>query len=721
MAIYHCSIKIGSRAKGQSAVAASAYRSGEKLTDKETGLISDYTRKSGVVFSEIALCENAPSEYSNRETLWNAVHSIEKNKNAQLWREFEVALPKELNRDEQIETVRDFVNKLTEQGMCIDWALHDKGDGNPHAHIMATMRSIEPNGKWSPKSRKVYDLDENGERIFQKIDKSGRKQYKNHKEDYNDWNAKERVEEWRSAWADCCNARLAERDRIDHRSYERQGSELIPTIHEGYIARKLVKDGKKSERVQINEDIRQKNSQLKQINLEFKKIEIEKAPKIIEFISKLYRFACIVYGEKDVSSQDRELATKILQLSPRVNEQNYQTLPQVQTKEYLKVMDMVSDIKRENSDYDPSWIRMFVTDNEGNTLKHAKASFYATHIKSKNGKNMILLPKAEKSQIDEILENSEISINGKVTSHNAISDCKEIIVSVDLADKEKALELIAATQPKSEPTPAKKRLSDVEITNIVDLKDQYIYQYCANEYLKSTSDVSYKAKEEYDKATKTLDMYGRTIGKYKDMEEQTRKIINPIKKRAMKKELAEQGDIAYRHAGLICECFNMTTAYNGRRLTTDNITTDHLYGIYEKARCILPQKKEQMKAEKRQNEAYERLKSRLVNDESVNATYQKFATALDTVPDKQAERVLKAVKEPTGYFSFETYKNSYEHRIAALKNVERALSKLYEAVKRVKAVLDKPLFNKAKDMSDEFNPRSESENDNYHSYGGHSR
>ncbi|MBP3573992.1 MAG: MobA/MobL family protein, partial [Prevotella sp.] len=240
MAIYHCSIKIGSRAKGQSAVAASAYRSGEKLTDKETGLISDYTRKSGVVFSEIALCENAPSEYSNRETLWNAVHSIEKNKNAQLWREFEVALPKELNRDEQIETVRDFVNKLTEQGMCIDWALHDKGDGNPHAHIMATMRSIEPNGKWSPKSRKVYDLDENGERIFQKIDKSGRKQYKNHKEDYNDWNAKERVEEWRSAWADCCNARLAERDRIDHRSYERQGSELIPTIHEGYIARKLV-------------------------------------------------------------------------------------------------------------------------------------------------------------------------------------------------------------------------------------------------------------------------------------------------------------------------------------------------------------------------------------------------------------------------------------------------------------------------------------------------
>ena len=132
-----------------------------------------------------------------------------------------------------------------------------------------------------------------------------------------------------------------------------------------------------------------------------------------------------------------------------------------------------------------------------------------------------------------------------------------------------------------------------------------------------------------------------------------------------------------------------------------------------------------MKAEKRQNEAYERLKSRLVNDESVNAAYQKFATAIDTVPDEQAERVIKAVKEPTGYFSFETYKNSSERRITALKNVERALSKLYEAVKRVKAVLDKPLFSKDKVMSDEFKPRSERENDNnnynYHSYGGHSR
>ena len=272
MAIYHMSIKIGSRGKGQSAVAAAAYRSGDKLTDKETGLTSDYTRKGGVVHSEISLCDNAPAEYADRETLWNAVHEIENKKNSRLWREFEVALPKEFSQDEQIETVRDFVKQLTDSGMCADWSLHDKGDRNPHAHIMATVRSITNEGEWAPKSRLVYDLDENGERIFQKLNKQGYKQYKSHKEDYNNWNAKERVEEWRAAWAKCCNDRLAERDHIDHRSYERQGIDQIPTIHEGYAARKIAARGGISERIEINNEIRQKNSLLSKIAAQLKAI-----------------------------------------------------------------------------------------------------------------------------------------------------------------------------------------------------------------------------------------------------------------------------------------------------------------------------------------------------------------------------------------------------------------------------------------------------------------
>lgn len=272
MAIYHCSVKVGSRSKGQSAIAAAAYRAGEKLTDHETGFVSDYTKKGGVVYSEIALCENAPAEYADRQTLWSAVHQIEKAKDARLWREIEVALPKEFSRSDQIETVRDFVKRLTDQGMCADWSLHDKGDGNPHAHIMLTTRSIKPDGTWAPKSRKVYDLDENGEKIFQKIDKTGRKQYKCHKEDYNNWNASERVEEWRAAWAECCNARLTERDRIDHRSYERQGIDQIPTVHEGLAARKIASAGRRSDLIEKNNEIKRKNSLLRSITAQLKAI-----------------------------------------------------------------------------------------------------------------------------------------------------------------------------------------------------------------------------------------------------------------------------------------------------------------------------------------------------------------------------------------------------------------------------------------------------------------
>ena len=93
MAIYHCSIKIGSKGKGQSAVAAAAYRSGSTLTDENTETVIDYSKKRGIIYSEIMLCKNAPPEYNDRQTLWNAVHRIEKASNAQVYREIEVSLP----------------------------------------------------------------------------------------------------------------------------------------------------------------------------------------------------------------------------------------------------------------------------------------------------------------------------------------------------------------------------------------------------------------------------------------------------------------------------------------------------------------------------------------------------------------------------------------------------------------------------------------------------
>lgn len=631
MAIYHCSIKIGSRAKGQSAVAASAYRSGEKLTDKETGLISDYTRKSGIVFSEIALCKNAPSEYSNRETLWNAVHSIEKNKNAQLWREFEVALPKDLNRGKQIETVRDFVSKLTEQGMCIDWALHDKGDGNPHAHIMATMRSIEPNGKWSPKSRKIYDLDEKGERIFQKVNKTGRKQYKNHKEDYNNWNAKERVEEWRSAWAECCNVRLAEHERIDHRSFDRQGINQIPTVHEGFIARKLVKDGKSSERVQLNNDIQQKNEKLLQVAAALKSVDEE--------ISRLSTL-------NEASKIHNEVITA---------ENMPVSEPKGRSKYYLEI---------------------------------------------------------DSKQLDS-LKNSGIAFETKVKSFDVNSNCELLLVAVDLADKEKALELIAPLKPKL----IKRKMSEEEMQRLSDLKHQYVFQYCANEYLKNTADIQYTAKNEYESSKAVADKFKGIAKEYYDIETKIEKTINPIKKMTLKRELAEQGEKACAYVGKVRHYFDVPLYYNSRELSLDNITSEHLYAICGYIDNPMSQKRKAMEAEQKHNEIRKKLNEQNISNESVNATYKDFVALVESVPDEQAERALNVVKEPTGYFPFETYGYNSKHRLKALENVERALSKLYEAVKRVKAVLDKPLFSKDKVMSDEFKPRSNQENNNYYSYG----
>ena len=134
MAIFHLSIQIISRGKGgKSAVAAAAYRAGEKITNERDGMIHDYTRKGGIVHTEIFLPEHAPREYADRAVLWNTVERIEKAKNSQLAREIELSLPVELTQEQNITLVHDYVERhFVEQGMCADVCVHDKGDGNPH-------------------------------------------------------------------------------------------------------------------------------------------------------------------------------------------------------------------------------------------------------------------------------------------------------------------------------------------------------------------------------------------------------------------------------------------------------------------------------------------------------------------------------------------------------------------------------------------------------------
>ena len=269
MAIYHLCIKIISRGKGKSAVAASAYRSGEKIKNEYDGIVHDFTRKGGIAHTEILLPQNAPEEFSNRSVLWNSVEKIEKSKNSQLAREIEIALPKELNREKQIELVREYVKEnFVKVGMCADIALHDKNDGNPHAHILLTMRPLNEDKTWGAKSKKEYILDENGEKV--KL-KNGN--YKTRKINTVDWNEQDKAEEWRKTWADITNKYLEEnsiQEKVDHRSYQRQGIEEIPTIHLGVSASQMEKKGIATDRGNINREIRKQNRLLQEIKLRIK-------------------------------------------------------------------------------------------------------------------------------------------------------------------------------------------------------------------------------------------------------------------------------------------------------------------------------------------------------------------------------------------------------------------------------------------------------------------
>ncbi len=199
MAIYHLHVKVIGRKSGSSAVASAAYRSASRLRDDRLERSHDFSNKRGVVHSEVMLPEDAPEQWSDRERLWNDVEAFEVRKDAQLAREVEFALPREMTQAQAIKLARDFVqSEFVDQGMIADlnvhWDMAEDGTPKPHAHVMLTMRSVNENG------------------FGQKV---------------RDWNATQMVEHWRERWAELANERLAELDidaRIDHRSWRLRAS-----------------------------------------------------------------------------------------------------------------------------------------------------------------------------------------------------------------------------------------------------------------------------------------------------------------------------------------------------------------------------------------------------------------------------------------------------------------------------------------------------------------
>lgn len=327
MAIYHCTCKIISRGQGRSAVGASAYRSGEKLYNEYDGIEHDYTKKGGVVYSEIMLCENAPKEYQDRQTLWNAVEQIEKSSKAQLAREYEVALPVELSREEQIKLVRDFAKEnFVDNGMCVDFSIHDKEDGNPHAHIMLTTRPIEQDNSWGVKQKKEYILDKNGQKQYDKKKQT----YKCKTVKTTNWDSKEFLQRSRESWAEKVNQELEKKSlpqRIDHRSLKEQGVDRVPTIHEGG-ARKLEKRGIKTDRGKINREIKTANGQMQTIDILTKQTQKE-----------------IINIREDIEwNKQHEHIAKIERMLPKATEENKNVLLRLQT-EMLKTYNIAKRLE----------------------------------------------------------------------------------------------------------------------------------------------------------------------------------------------------------------------------------------------------------------------------------------------------------------------------------------------------------------------------------------
>ena len=264
---FHFSISMVSRGKSKSAVASAAYISCEKLTNEWDGVTHDYHNKKGLLHSEIFLPENIPIRLKDRATLWNSVELNEKASNAQLARNFIIALPKELSFEENKRLITDFIQEnFVSKGMIVDLAIHDEsneGNNNIHAHIMTTLRPINEKGQWQAKSKKEYILDDYGNKILNKNGKP-----KTRKVELTDWNDRGNAEKWRESFAQICNQYLEKNNlekRVDHRSFERQGVEEIPTIHLGASASALERKGIETDKGNINREIKKHNCLVKAI------------------------------------------------------------------------------------------------------------------------------------------------------------------------------------------------------------------------------------------------------------------------------------------------------------------------------------------------------------------------------------------------------------------------------------------------------------------------
>ncbi len=404
MAIYHLEAKVVSRGAGRSAVAASAYLSCSRLYNDYDGIQHDYTKKQGLVWQQVFLPEYAPQEWQDREKLWNAVEEVETAKDSRLAREFVVALPIELNRENQIELLQEFIREqFVSDGMCADAAIHDTDGQNPHAHILLTVRPLDERGKWQYKTEKEYLCMKNGEeRGFTAAEfrtakndgwekqypyKVGKKKvymtpsaaetqglvradkhpkstrYGRQNPISERWNSEEQLVVWRAAWADVSNRyleRAGREERIDHRSNAARGIDEIPIIHEGVTAQALERKGMIADRCGLNRQIKSDNALLRELKKELPVYRVKRHKALAVRIAELTEDLEELRSEKALLLQKFEYAedagTEAFRKDIAIMEAGLKKL-EAQEQEYATELDKAlaeyADLKAQAVDFDP--------------------------------------------------------------------------------------------------------------------------------------------------------------------------------------------------------------------------------------------------------------------------------------------------------------------------------------------------------------------------------
>lgn len=286
MSIYSMHIRNISRAKGSSSIASLAYITAQQFRDARLGTMTrDYGRRERVEHVETLLPAGAPREWLDPEKLFNRIEAVESAENARTAKMMIVALPREFDKEQQLEAVRAFIREnLNARGFAATFAIHtDKNNNNPHVHILVPNRQIDPNtGDFAKtKTKRVYSLDEHGERIpiidkktgQQKVDKRNRKQWKRELVQVNPLDERDTLKQLRSAWAQTANRFLPQELHISEKSLKEQGIDRSPTVHEGYAAREMEKRGQVSQRAEINREIGKKNKLLDYLHEQLENVQ----------------------------------------------------------------------------------------------------------------------------------------------------------------------------------------------------------------------------------------------------------------------------------------------------------------------------------------------------------------------------------------------------------------------------------------------------------------